>query len=181
MIPVGEIMFAWTCTPNVHYIVPIVAGVPFGAGNAAVFIYASNYLVHSYDIYAASALAGNAVLRSAMGATLPLAGPSMYKTLGPHWSGTLLGLLEALCIPIPFIFYRYGGKIRQKSTLIRSMRENKEKQERRKKRAEEKAKRRLGEKGETAAVEEKSDSTGGEPQHERDVEKGEGSIETKSS
>lgn len=94
LIPAGEIIFAWTCTPNVHYIAPILAGIPFGAGNAAVFIYASNYLVSSYDIYAASALAGNAVLRSAMGATLPLAGPSMYKALGAHWAGTLLGLLE---------------------------------------------------------------------------------------
>lgn len=94
LIPAGEIIFAWTCTPNVHWIAPILAGIPFGAGNAAVFIYASNYLVSSYDIYAASALAGNAVLRSAMGATLPLAGPSMYRALGAHWAGTLLGLLE---------------------------------------------------------------------------------------
>ena len=101
LIPVGEIWFAWTCTPNVHWILPILAGVPFGAGNGAVFIYASSYLVHSYDIYAASALAGNAVLRSVMGATLPLAGPAMYQNLGPHWAGTLLGLLEVICIPIP--------------------------------------------------------------------------------
>jgi multidrug resistance protein len=75
--PVGELIFAWTCTPNVHWIVPIIAGIPFGAGNCGVFIYASNYLVHSYGIYAASALAGNAVLRSALGGTLPLAGPMM--------------------------------------------------------------------------------------------------------
>lgn len=51
---------------------PILAGIPFGAGNGGVFIYASNYLVQSYGIYAASALAGNAVLRSVLGATLPL-------------------------------------------------------------------------------------------------------------
>jgi multidrug resistance protein len=75
--PVGELIFAWTCTPNVHWIAPIIAGIPFGAGNCGVFIYASNYLVHSYGIYAASALAGNAVLRSAMGGALPLAGPKM--------------------------------------------------------------------------------------------------------
>lgn len=106
LIPLGEIWFAWTCTPNVHWIAPILAGVPFGAGNGAVFIYASAYLVHAYDIYAASALAGNAVLRSVMGATLPLAGPSLYATLGANWAGTLLGLLEVLCIPIPFVFYR---------------------------------------------------------------------------
>lgn len=176
-IPVGEIVFSWTCTPNVHWIAPILAGVPFGAGNAAVFIYASNYLVHSYDIYAASALAGNAVLRSIMGATLPLAGPSMYETLGPHWAGTLLGLLEAICIPIPFIFYRYGGKIRQKSTLIRQMRENKEKQERRKKRAEDKAKRRLDEKGEVVSVKEKADGVFEEQEQDRDIEKGKASVE----
>lgn len=64
-------------TPNVHWIAPIIAGIPFGAGNCGVFIYASNYLVHSYGIYAASALAGNAVLRSAIGGSLPLAGPAM--------------------------------------------------------------------------------------------------------
>ena len=106
LIPLGEIWFAWTCTPNVHWIVPIIGSIPFGGGNALVFIYASSYLVHAYDIYAASALAGNAVLRSIMGATLPLAGPAMYSSLGANWAGTLLGLLEALCIPIPFIFYR---------------------------------------------------------------------------
>lgn len=78
LVPVGELIFAWTCTPNVHWIAPLIAGIPFGAGNCGVFIYASNYLVHSYGIYAASALAGNAVLRSALGGTLPLAGPKMY-------------------------------------------------------------------------------------------------------
>lgn len=76
-VPIGEIWFAWTCTPNVHWVWPILSGIPFGAGNGAIFIYASNYLVHSYGIYAASALAGNAVLRSAVGGCLPLAGPQM--------------------------------------------------------------------------------------------------------
>ena len=127
LIPVGEIWFAWTGTPNCHWILPILAGIPFGMGNCAVFIYATNYLVHSYDIYAASALAGNAVLRSVMGATLPLAGPALYSSLGPHWAGTLLALLEAVCIPIPFIFYRYGSRIREKSVLIREMQADKQK------------------------------------------------------
>jgi len=37
LLAVGEVWFAWTCTPNVHWIVPILAGIPFGAGNGAVF------------------------------------------------------------------------------------------------------------------------------------------------
>ena len=179
LIPVGEIIFAWTCTPNVHWIAPIIAGLPFGAGNAFVFIYASAYLVHSYDIYAASALAGNAVLRSAMGATLPLAGPSMYATLGANWAGTLLGLLEAICIPIPFVFYRYGGKIRQKSTLIRQMRENKERMERKRKKADDKLKRRAEAETEAGAAMETGAAVVEARDAEKDLEKGELEIESK--
>jgi hypothetical protein len=70
-----------------------------------------------------------------MGGTLPLAGPAMYATLGPHWSATMLSLIEFAMIPIPVVFYLYGHKIREKSTLIRQMREDKEKLDSRKRRA----------------------------------------------
>jgi hypothetical protein len=139
LTPIGELWFAWTCLPKtIHWAWSIAAGIPFGCGNAAIFIYSGNYLVHSYGIYAASAMAGNAVIRSLLGGTLPLAGPPMYRALGANWAGTLLGLLEVLFIPIPFVFYRYGSKIREKSRLIREMRAIEEKQERKKQKALEK-------------------------------------------
>lgn len=142
LIPAGELIFAWTCTPNVHWVFPILASIPFGAGNALCFIYASNYLVHSYGIYAASALAGNAVLRSLLGGTLPLAAPALYRKLGPHWAGTLLGLLELALVPIPFVFYRYGHRIRRKSALIGQMQRDKDRLEGKRRKAEERAARR---------------------------------------
>ncbi|KAF7716288.1 MFS-type transporter [Penicillium ucsense] len=130
LIPIGELWFAWTCSPaSIHWIVPLLAGIPFGAGNTGVFIYASNYLTHSYGMYAASAMAGNSVIRSVLGGVLPLVGPYMYNSLGANWSGTLLGLLEVAIIPIPIIFYKYGYKIRMKSTLIVRMQEDKKKLE----------------------------------------------------
>jgi len=139
LTPIGQLWFAWTCVPkSIHWAAPIAAGIPFGAGNTAVFIYASNYLVHSYGIYAASAMAGNAVMRSLLGGTLPLAGPALYARIGANWAGTLLGLLEVLIIPIPFMFYRYGAKIRMKSSLIREMREEEERQTRKRNRRAEK-------------------------------------------
>lgn len=67
-----------------------------------------------------------------------MAGPKMYQTLGPHWSATMLSLIEFAMIPIPVVFYLYGHKIREKSTLIRQMREDREKIEGRKRRAAEK-------------------------------------------
>ena len=80
-------------------------------------------------MYGASALAGNSVIRSVIGGVLPLAGPSMYKSLTPHWAGTMLGLIQVACIPIPVLFYKYGYKIRMRSTLIRSMQAENEKRE----------------------------------------------------
>lgn len=129
LVPIGQLWFAWTCAPPVHWIWPILAGIPFGAGNTAVFIYASNYLAHSYGIYSASAMAGNAIVRSILGGTLPLAGPAMYAKLNPHWAGTLLGLTQVAIIPIPVVFYLYGHRIRKTSALIQNMQKDKDKLE----------------------------------------------------
>ncbi|RMJ18754.1 hypothetical protein BHE90_014588 [Fusarium euwallaceae] len=124
LTPLGQLVFSWTCLPSsIHWAVPIAFGVPFGAGNTLCFIYGSNYLAGAYSIYAASALAGNAVIRSIVGGVLPLAGPKMYAAMTPQWAGTLLGLLEVAMIPIPFVFWRYGAKIRAKSPTIRALRE----------------------------------------------------------
>lgn len=124
-LAVGQIWFAWTSTPNVHWIAPILAGIPFGAGNAAVFIYSNNYLAHSYKEYAASALAGNTVLRSILGAVLPLAGPSIYSALGLNWASFLLGMIEGVCVLIPVVFLFYGHRIRERSPMIRELHEQK--------------------------------------------------------
>lgn len=124
LTPIGQLVFSWTCLPaSIHWAIPIAFGIPFGAGNTISFIYASNYLAGTYTIYAASALAGNAVLRSIAGGVLPLAGPKMYAAMTPQWAGTLLGLLEVAMIPIPFVFWRYGAKIRAKSPAIMALRE----------------------------------------------------------
>jgi hypothetical protein len=132
LCPVGQLWFSWTSVPaTIHWIWPILSGIPFGAGNSLVFIYSSNYLAGCYGIYAASALAGNAVCRSLMGGTLPLAGPAMYEKMTPRWAGTLLGLVQVALIPIPFIFYKWGDGIRRRSPVIRKLREDQERSEKR--------------------------------------------------
>ncbi|KAG9242924.1 major facilitator superfamily domain-containing protein [Calycina marina] len=132
LCPIGQLWFSWTSLPiTTHWIWPIMAGIPFGAGNCMVFIYASNYIAGCYGVYSASALAGNTVSRSLIGGTLPLAGTLMYNTLTPQWAGTLLGLTQVICIPIPFVFYKYGDRIRSKSPLIRQMKEDQERSEKR--------------------------------------------------
>ena len=79
-----------------------------------------------------------------------------------------MGLLEVICIPIPFIFYRYGAKIREKSTLIRSMREDREKADRKRQRAEDKIRRRADAEANAGAAME----TGAAIDEQIDMEKG---------
>lgn len=130
LTPIGQLVFSWTCLPKtIHWAIPIAFGIPFGAGNTLTFIYGSNYLAGSYGLYAASALAGNMVIRSLFGGTLPLAGSAMYKAMTPQWAGTFLGLLEVLLIPIPIVFLRYGKQIRGRSRVIRQMRADMERSE----------------------------------------------------
>lgn len=130
LTPIGQLVFAWTCLPaTIHWAIPIAFGIPFGAGNTLTFIYGSNYLASSYGLYAASALAGNMIMRSVLGGTLPLAGAAMYKAMTPQWAGTFLGLLEVCLIPIPFVFLKYGKRIRARSRVIRQMRADAERNE----------------------------------------------------
>lgn len=72
----------------------------------------SSYLVDSFTLYAASAIGANTVLRSLVGAFLPLAGPAMYERLGLGWGNTLLGFIALALWPLSILFYVYGERIR---------------------------------------------------------------------
>lgn len=66
-------------------------------------------------MYAASAIAANTVLRSAAGAAAPLFTRQMFSALGIGGGGSLVGGVGALLAIIPFAFYKYGKKIRERS------------------------------------------------------------------
>jgi hypothetical protein len=70
------------------------------------------YLIDAYTRYAASVTAANTLLRSTLGGLLPLAGPKMYAALGLGWGNSLLGFIALIMIPLPFIFWKYGERIR---------------------------------------------------------------------
>jgi hypothetical protein len=72
------------------------------------------YLVDAYEMYAASALAANTIIRSIAGALLPLCGLMMYNALGLGWGNTMLGLIAVGLIPVPFLVVRYGEMLRNK-------------------------------------------------------------------
>lgn len=43
---------------------------------------------------------------------------TVYNNLGYSWAGSLLGFLGVLFAPLPWIFFRYGDRIRKGSGYV---------------------------------------------------------------
>lgn len=115
LIPISLFWFAWTATPPTHWISGIIAGVPFGFSLILLFLGITSYLTDCYGPFGANALAANAVLRSLFGAVFPLFATNMYQTLGVSWATSLLAFVAVAMAPLPWVFYRFGPRIRARS------------------------------------------------------------------
>ncbi|PSN68070.1 MFS general substrate transporter [Corynespora cassiicola Philippines] len=120
--PLGLFAFAITNTPPIPFYVPAAVTVPFGFGIVVIFLSLLNYLLDTYTIYAASAMATSTVVRSIFGAVFPLFARALFQKLGPQFGAAVPATLAAICVPFPFLFYRYGSKIREKSRLSQEAR-----------------------------------------------------------
>lgn len=116
----------WTANEKIHWIVPTIAGLPFGIAFVLIFMALLNYIVDAYEIYAASGFAATSFCRSIFGAVLPLAANRMYTTLGVAWASSLLGFLSLAMCGIPFAFIKYGDRIRANSRLCNELKAEKE-------------------------------------------------------
>ncbi|KAA8647779.1 hypothetical protein EYZ11_000251 [Aspergillus tanneri] len=114
LIPASMFWFAWTNSPNLSAAISIASGVPFGFGMVSIYLSIANYLVDGYLIYAASALAANALLRSIFGAVFPLFTDPMYHNLGIHWASCIPAFLALACVPLPYLLFLYGARIRKR-------------------------------------------------------------------
>ncbi|KAI1422103.1 polyamine transporter 1 [Xylaria sp. FL1777] len=114
----GIFWFGWSgYRADIHWIVPALSGLLSGFGLLTIFLQSLNYLVDSYLMFAASAIAANTFLRSLFGATFPLFATYLFEGLGIQYASTLLGGVAALLVPIPILFYVYGPKLRAKSAF----------------------------------------------------------------
>lgn len=115
-IPIGLFWFAWSARSDVHWISPVLAGIPFAWGNLCIFLSAALYFIDTYGpLNGASAMAANGVARYTLGAAFPLFTFQMYSRLGIAWATSLFGFISVAMVPIPWLFYKYGERIRAKS------------------------------------------------------------------
>ena len=136
LLAISIFLLGWTGNyESVPWYVPALTTIPLGTGivlvfmsflvrsfngfvrerNSDSFCVNQSYLVDTYRMYSASAFAANTMARSAVGAAFPLFTRQMYEGMGVNWASTLIGGIALLLLPIPFLFYKYGPRIRARS------------------------------------------------------------------
>lgn len=113
-LPVGLFIYGWAADFAVHWIVPMLGVLVFSAGLMGVMFCVQNYLLDTYPRYAASVTAAMTVLRSLLGALLPLGGLEMYNVLGLGWGNSLLAFISLALVPIPVFFFVFGERLRSR-------------------------------------------------------------------
>ncbi|KAH7076216.1 major facilitator superfamily domain-containing protein [Paraphoma chrysanthemicola] len=111
----GQFLLGWTADPKFHWIAPCIGLVMMGTGFFTIFQAALNYLVDTFTAYAASAVAANTFLRSCFAGAFPLVVGPMYRNIGTGPASSITGGFAALLIPVPFVFYVFGKRIRAAS------------------------------------------------------------------
>ncbi|KAF7378465.1 MFS general substrate transporter [Mycena sanguinolenta] len=133
---VGIFWLGWSGQyPSVPWYVPALSTVVLGMSVCMIFVSCLSYLVETYlcvivflsfnwkrptlpqvfRMYSASAFAANTFCRSLVAAAFPLFTVQFFTNLGVHWAATLLGGVGLLLLPSPFLFYKYGARIRANS------------------------------------------------------------------
>ncbi|KAL6706564.1 hypothetical protein ACN47E_005320 [Coniothyrium glycines] len=121
LVPLGLLLFGWAVHARAHWSVPIVLSVFVGFGFVANCISAWSYLVEAFSIHAASATAGNIIVRNAASAALPLAGPPLVSRLGTGWAYTVLAVIGATAVPASLMLWFRGEALRREDPMIKDI------------------------------------------------------------
>lgn len=122
--------FSWTIppvAPQVHWLVPTAALVPIGFAVNEMAYTLSAYLTDAYLLYAASAFCGLAFIRALVSGAMPLVAQAMYPALGANIAGTVVASVALVFCLAPWVFFRYGKALREKSPFARHSLENEHK------------------------------------------------------
>lgn len=122
IIPLGLFTFAWTAQPHIHWSIPICAQGVAMLGSMMTYVSANMYMVDTYGpMYGASAAGANSLVRYVLTATFPLFTLQMYQRLGVGWTASLLAFCTVGMVPIPWVFWVWGERLRGRSRYEKEM------------------------------------------------------------
>lgn len=111
--PVSLFWLGWTNYNSISVWSGLGAVALFGFSWAGIYVSVYHYIFDTYSIYAGSALASITCARYLFGGGIQIISEDMWGTLGVQWTCTLLGCLATILVPIPFVLYVMGERIRR--------------------------------------------------------------------
>lgn len=131
-LPIALFWFAWTTRADISWASPVVAIVVFAWGNLCVFVSTTQYLVDTYHgLTVASAMSANGLARYGLAAAFPLFVVQseylpfsddiekyiltcliVYTRLGAGWASSLLGFIAVALLPVPWVLFKSGKRLR---------------------------------------------------------------------
>jgi hypothetical protein len=121
VLPVSMFIYAWTASPNIPWIVPVIALTAFMSAVFIIFQVAFLYLADCYGPYTSSAQAGQSLSRNIMALIFPLFTQQMFAGMTYQWGLSLWALLAVVMAPIPWVLLFFGSKIRSHSKISRKI------------------------------------------------------------
>jgi DHA1 family multidrug resistance protein-like MFS transporter len=115
LLPIGLFMFAWTATPDIHWVVSVTGVAILSGGIFVILQCIFLYLPFGYPQYAASLFAGNDFARSTLAAGTTHFAQPLYHNLGVAQGVSLLAGLTVGCIGGLFFLWRFGATLRASS------------------------------------------------------------------
>ncbi|KHJ32287.1 putative mfs dha1 multidrug resistance protein [Erysiphe necator] len=114
-LPISLFWLGWTNYDSISPWSGLGAVALFGFSWAGIYVSIYHYIFDTYSIYAGSALASITCGRYLFAGGIQIISEDMWGALGVHWTCTLLGCIATILVPVPFILYIMGERIRKSS------------------------------------------------------------------
>ncbi|MCJ1421188.1 hypothetical protein MMC32_007550 [Xylographa parallela] len=125
-LPIGLIIFAWTCGgPPLHWIGSMFGSAIIGIANYSIYMATIDYMICAYGPYSASATGGNGWSRDFLAGVLTVPATPFYTNIGSHdhlqYANTILFCIAALLVVAVYVIYWKGPVLRKRSPFAQHL------------------------------------------------------------
>lgn len=113
MLPVSLFWMGWTARPSISIWCPLAGAVVFGCGVLCVVVSSVMYVAATFEHHPASALATLQLLRLVAAGVMAILAHIMYTRLDANWTATLLGCIATMFLPVPYVLFQWGNRVRK--------------------------------------------------------------------
>ncbi|CZR66763.1 related to multidrug resistance protein [Phialocephala subalpina] len=120
LLPIGLFIYSFTQYGYLPWIAPTIALAPIAMGIFFIFESTYSYTSDCYGENSSSAIAGQGLMRNTLGGVAPLFASQFFHNVGSQYAGLILALAGTMLTLIPFVMFKWGHKLRERSNLAKS-------------------------------------------------------------